>query len=444
MRCYFYTFGCKVNTCETAGMQQLLRDKGFLITDDPEDADIAIINSCTVTASGDHRMLTLLRQLRKKHPSLIIVLTGCYVQAFPEEAGQIDEYDILIGNKDKARLPELIRRFLEKPSYIHEICAVSPYEKDAPFEPLPCDAFARNTRAFLKIQDGCNCFCTYCIIPYARGRCRSMPLDDLKKQVRQLTASGHREIVLCGINLAFYGNEWGGTLLDAVKAAAEEGAERVRLGSLEPERMTDALLEGLSEIPGFCPQFHLSLQSGCTGTLRAMNRRYTAEEYADLCRRVRQYFPECAITTDIMVGFPGETEEDFQESLAFAEKIRFAKMHVFRYSPRPGTPAAKMEEQIPERIKTERMQRMQMLAARMQTEHLKSLIGRKVPVLFEREKGDGFHIGHAPDGSVIKIPQKNRKKSLRKSVFYVRIEENDAVCCFGQLTEEACKSNIKE
>ena len=444
MYCYFYTFGCKVNTCETAGMQQLLRDSGFDITDTPDNADIAVVNSCTVTASGDHRMLTFLRQLRKKHPSLIIVLTGCYVQAFPEDAGSIDEADILMGNKDKARLPELIRKFLEKPSYVHDIAAVSPYEKDSPFELLPCDAFARNTRAFLKIQDGCNCFCTYCIIPYARGRRRSMPLEHLRDQIQRLVQTGHREIVLCGINLAFYGKEWGGTLLDAVKCAAEAGAERIRLGSLEPERMTDALLKGLAEISGFCPQFHLSLQSGCTKTLRAMNRRYTAEEYAALCEKVRRYFPECAVTTDIMVGFPHETQEDFEKSLAFAEKIRFAKMHVFRYSPRPGTPAAKMDGQISEAVKTQRMHRMQSLAARMQAEHLKSLVGREVPVLFEREKDDGFHTGHAPDGSVIKIPQKNRKKSLRKSVFYVRIEESDAACCFGTLAEDACKSNIKE
>lgn len=440
VQCYFYTFGCKVNTCETAGMQQLLRSCGYGITDTPEKADMAVINSCTVTASGDHRMLTFLRQLRKKNPALIIVLTGCYVQAFPEEASRIEEADIIIGNKEKERLPELIQHFLEKPSYVHGVFSVSPYEQSDSFVQLPCDTFAHNTRAFLKIQDGCNCFCSYCIIPYARGRCRSMPMENLKEAAAQLTKNGYREIVLCGINLAFYGKEWGGSLLDAVQCAADAGAERVRLGSLEPERMTDELLHGLSEIPAFCPQFHLSLQSGCSRTLRAMNRRYTAEEYAAFCEKIRRYFPDCAITTDIMVGFPGETEEDFQTSLAFAESIGFAKMHVFRYSPRPGTPAARMKEQIPENVKTERMHKMQTCAARMQRAYLKSCIGRTVPVLFEREREDGFHTGHAPDGTVIKIPQKNRKKSLRKSIFYVRIEESDDACCYGQLTED-CHAN---
>ena len=437
MRCYFYTFGCKVNTCETAGLQQLLVDSGYTIADSPEEADIAVINSCTVTSSGDHRMLSLLRQMKKKNPELIIVLTGCYVQAFPEKAGQIKEADLLIGNKDKAQLPERIRQFLEKPSSACNTQGISPYKKDDPFELLPCETFAHNTRAFLKIQDGCNSFCSYCIIPYARGRCRSMPLSALRKQAELLVRAGHREIVLSGINLAFYGAEWGGTLLDAAECVSSAGAERIRLGSLEPERMTESLLEGLAGLPGFCPQFHLSLQSGCSRTLRAMNRKYTAEEYADICRRVRQHFPDCAITTDIMVGFPGETEEDFEQSLRFAEKIRFAKMHVFRYSPRPGTPAAGSPEQIPENIKTERMKRMQALGAAMQRAHLKSCVGREVLVLFEREKGDGFHTGHAPDGSVIKIPQQNRKKSLRKSVFCVRIEESDDACCFGQLTEDS-------
>ncbi len=437
MRCYFYTFGCKVNTCETAGMQQLLRDSGYTITESPDDADIAVINSCTVTASGDHRMLAMLRQLRKKQPSLTIILTGCYVQAFPEEARHIAEADLIIGNKDKARLPELIGQYLSRSSCVHNINSVSHYEQSDPFELLPCRTFTHNTRAFLKIQDGCNCFCTYCIIPYARGRCRSMPLTNLKEEVQHLIQSGHREIVLCGINLAFYGKEWGGSLLDAVKVCTEtDGGVRVRLGSLEPERMTDALLKGLAEIPQFCPQFHLSLQSGCSRTLHAMNRRYTAEEYAQLCARVRRYFPHCSITTDIMVGFPGETEEDFAESLAFAEKIRFSKMHVFRYSQRPGTPAAEMQDQIPENIKTERMRKMQSLAARMQREALKSCIGQKVSVLFERERGDGFHTGIAPDGTVIKIPQKNRKKSLRKSIFCVTIEKSDDACCYGQLIGE--------
>ncbi len=433
MRCYFYTFGCKVNTCETAGIQQLLLSLGHTSADEPADADLAIINSCTVTASGDKRMLTYLKQLRKKNPALILVLTGCYAQAFPEEALTRTDADIIIGNHSRSRLPELIDTFVRTKK---RILAVTPHQTHAPFELLPWCENERNTRAFLKIQDGCNSFCSYCIIPYARGRCRSMLLHDLHQQVQSLVQTGHREIVLCGINLAFYGKEWGGTLLDAVRCAADAGAERIRLGSLEPERITSELLTGLAEIPQFCPQFHLSLQSGCSDTLRIMNRRYTAAEYAAVCQNVRRFFPDSAITTDIMVGFPGETESDFAESLAFAERMQFAKIHVFRYSPRPGTPAAAMDAQVPEAVKTERMQQMQALGNKAQQEFLQAQVGRTVPVLFEREKDHNFHQGHAPNGIVIKIPQKNRKKSLRKALFYVTIEESDDVCCLGSLAPD--------
>lgn len=432
MKCYFYTFGCKVNTCETAGMEHLLRENGFETTADSAGADIAVINSCTVTASGDNRVLGMIEKLKRNNPDIIIVLTGCYVQAFPEKAAKLKSADIVLGTKDRKKLPLLLKEYIAAKE---KLCCVSQYEKEDAFELLKCDSYSKNTRAFLKIQDGCNCFCTYCIIPYARGRCRSMTLCDLREAVRTLVMSGHSEIVLCGINLAFYGMEWNGSLLDAVKCAAEEGALRIRLGSLEPERITDELLKGLSEIPAFCPQFHLSLQSGSDTVLKRMNRRYTSAEYEEICRLVRKHFPECALTTDIMTGFPGETEDEFRETLSFAERIGFAKIHVFRYSVRPGTAAAKMTGQVQESIKTERMKKLQLLGERLQQEHLKKQVGRTVPVLFEREKGDGFHTGHAPDGTLVKISEKNTKKSLRKSLLYVTIEESDAACCYGRLTD---------
>jgi threonylcarbamoyladenosine tRNA methylthiotransferase MtaB len=434
MRCYFYTFGCKVNTCETAGMQALLAQNGFPTESDPERAEIAVINSCTVTASGDHRVRSLLRQLRKKNPDLILVLTGCYAQAFPEEAAAIEEADLIVGTKNRDKLPQLLHQYLS--SGRQRLCAIAPYSATDTFTTLHCDQFSHNTRAFLKIQDGCNCFCSYCIIPYARGRCRSMPPETLRVEVQHLAAQGHREIVLCGINLAFYGMEWDGSLLDAIRiCTAAPDIQRIRLGSLEPERITESLLQALSTIPQFCPQFHLSLQSGCDRTLHAMNRRYTAAEYAALCRLVRRYFPQCAITTDIMVGFPGETDADFRQSLTFAQQMQFARMHVFRYSPRAGTPAARRTDPVPEHVKTERMHQMQAAAAHMQKTYLRHCIGRTVPVLFERERGDGFHVGHTPDGTVVKVPEKNTKKSLRKSIFCVKIEESDAACCYGTLTE---------
>ncbi len=430
MLCYFYTFGCKVNICETAGMERLLKEHGYGSTNISSEADVAVINSCTVTASGDSRVCSALHKLRKENPDMIIVLTGCYAQAFPEKAMELTDADIIIGTKNRSKLPELIDEYITTKQ---KICSVSSYGSDDSFELLKCDHFSKNTRAFLKIQDGCNCFCTYCIIPYARGRCRSMPLNELRSAAEELADSGHREIVLCGINLAFYGAEWDGSLLDAVKCVSETGDVRIRLGSLEPEKITDKLLSELKEVQSFCPQFHLSLQSGSDTVLKRMNRRYTTAEYESLCNLIRKHFQNAAITTDIMVGFPGETQEEFEETLAFSEKIGFAKIHVFRYSIRPGTAAAKMKNQVQESVKTERMRILQNLGENLQKKHFKSLIGHTVPVLFEREKGDGFHTGHAPDGTVVKIPEKNTKKSLRKSLFYVTIEKSDAAGCYGHL-----------
>lgn len=273
-----------------------------------------------------------------------------------------------------------------------------------------------------------------------------MPLDVLQQEVSQFAAEGYTEIVLCGINLAFYGKEWGGSLLDAVSLCCQtSGIQRVRLGSLEPERMTEDLLDALAALPAFCPQFHLSLQSGCDHTLKEMHRRYTTQEYAALCAAIRSRFPVCAITTDIMVGFPRETDADFAESLAFAESMQFAKIHVFRYSPRTGTPAAKRTDQIPDSVKHTRMVAMQQLAETARTAFLSSRIGLTLPVLFERERDAAFHNGHTPDFTPVKIPAEKEKKSLRKSIFYVRIEESDSACCFGHIVpKDNANSSQKE
>lgn len=443
MNCYFLTFGCKVNTCETASMQTMLRSAGHCIVTTPEEADVCILNSCTVTESGDNRTRAALRKLRRSYPDMLLVLTGCYAQAYPEQAESIPEADLVLGTKGRSRLPELLETWQQT----HTPCgAVDAYTGHDTFEALPCDIMPDNTRAFLKIQDGCNCFCSYCIIPYARGRCRSMPLDVLQQEVSQFAAEGYTEIVLCGINLAFYGKEWGGSLLDAVSLCCQtSGIQRVRLGSLEPERMTEDLLDALAALPAFCPQFHLSLQSGCDHTLKEMHRRYTTQEYAALCAAIRSRFPVCAITTDIMVGFPGETDADFAESLAFAESMQFAKIHVFRYSPRTGTPAAKRTDQIPDSVKHTRMVAMQQLAETARTAFLSSRIGLTLPVLFERERDAAFHNGHTPDFTPVKIPAEKEKKSLRKSIFYVRIEESDSACCFGHIVpKDNANSSQKE
>lgn len=429
MNCYFLTFGCKVNTCETAGMQSVLQKAGHTIVQEPAQADVILFNSCTVTSSGDSRLRTAMRKMRQTCPHALLVLTGCYAQAYPEQAAAVPEADLVIGTKNRSRLPALLDELCRSHSRRN---AVDSYTTDDPFEVLPCDTMPDNTRAFLKIQDGCNCFCSYCIIPYARGRCRSLPLEEIRHSAAAFAENGYREIVLCGINLGFYGMEWDGTLADAVEAcAAVPGIERIRLGSLEPERLTETELKRLAALPKFCPQFHLSLQSGCDNTLKRMNRRYTAAEYEAICANIRALFPHCAITTDFMVGFPGETDEDFADSLAFAERIGFAAMHVFRYSPRPGTRAAEFPDKISSQTKTRRMELAQSAAKSMKSAFLRTQIGQTVPVLFERERGDGFHVGHAPNGTVVRISAKNPKKSLRNQIFYVRIEESDADCCYG-------------
>lgn len=426
---FFITFGCKVNHYETECMKSLFRERGFEILRSQEGADAVVINSCTVTSSGDSRVLAALRKARAALPDAVIALTGCYPQASPDEAAKLTDADIIAGTKDRSGIPALVEECL---AGRHRIVSISPYIKGEPFEPIVCSRFDDNTRAFVKIQDGCDQFCSYCMIPFARGRCRSKPIEIVRREIADIAANGKKEIVLTGINLAFYGREFGYDMADAAKVCSETaGIERIRLGSLEPEMMSEDMLMRLAAIPQFCPQFHLSLQSGCDRTLKAMNRKYTAEEYYQLTERIRRIFPDCSFTTDVMVGFPQETDEDFAESAAFVKKIGFAKVHVFRYSRRHGTRADKMEGQIPENVKTERWQKMTAAAGECREKYLASLVGKTVPVLFERENSTEFHHGYAPDYTLIKISRKNPEKSLRNRIISVIIESSSSDDCFG-------------
>jgi len=427
---FFITFGCKVSQYETELLRSCFTDAGFDPTDKPEDADVIVVNSCTVTGSGDSKSVYAVRKLRRDVPDAAIVLTGCMPQAAPEAAEKIAEADIVTGTKDRAKLPELVLSALSERRRIVEI---TPLSRDDEFEEIAYVPTDSHTRAFVKIQDGCECYCTYCMIPYARGRFRSKPPEALRREAAMLAENGRREIVLTGINIAFYGHREGLRLADAVEVCCKtDGIERVRLGSIEPEMMLPDDLDRLAALPQFCPQFHLSLQSGCAATLKRMNRRYTPEEYAALVEQIRLRFPEASFTTDIMVGFPNETEQEFAESMSFAERIGFSRIHVFQYSPRNGTPAAKME-QIPDAVKHERADRMKALGERLAREYMQSLVGKTVPVLFERERSAEFHQGHAPDYTLIKISRKNSKKSLRNQIFYVTIEEADCDCCYGKI-----------
>ena len=339
MKAAFYTLGCKVNQYESEYMAELLRSAGFEIVSPDQEADYYIVNSCTVTATADQKTRQSVRRFKRRHPGATVILTGCMPQAFPEEAKAQLDADIVFSNKSDGDIFSIINRYHTEKSRIVDINA---HQTGDPFAPCAISGFGQRVRAFVKIEDGCDRFCSYCIIPKSRGRVRSKAPADLEKEVQDLAAHGIKEIILVGINLSAYGKGQDFDLLDAVAICDRTpGIARVRLGSLEPDHITDRMIAGLAKIDKFCPQFHISLQSGCTKTLKSMNRHYTAEEYADLCRKLRAAFPDATLTTDMMTGFHEETEADFEESLAFAKKIGFEKVHVFPYSQREGTAASK-------------------------------------------------------------------------------------------------------
>ncbi len=431
MNIYFITFGCKVNLYETENIKQNFIKHGYTVSRVEDEADIFLINSCTVTGTGDKKLKKEIRRLKRTYPQSIIVLTGCFPQAYTDEAEAIIEADIVTGTKNRNILPSLVSDYIIERD---RICCVAQYSRREAFEFMANTGYENNTRAFVKIQDGCNMFCTYCIIPYSRGNFRSKPIEDIISEVEQLTASGYKEIVLVGINLSFYGIDFGKRLVDAVEAVCEtDGVERVRLGSIEPEMITESDIMRLSRLEKLCPQFHLSLQSGCDKTLKAMKRRYLTADYENIVSLLRQNFKDCSITTDIMVGFPGETDEDFEQSLKFVEKIGFAKSHIFPYSPRKGTPAANFENQIAESVKNRRASEMSAVADKCMRKFLESQLGKEFPVLFEREKSDGIHHGFTPNYTHIKILTKNSDKSLRNLLFYVKIVELGKDCCIGEI-----------
>lgn len=430
MNIYFITFGCKVNLYESENIKQNFIRHGYTLAVSENEADIFVINSCTVTGVSDKKMKKEIRRLKRQYPSSIIVLTGCFPQAFSDEAQKL-EADIVTGTKNRNNLPEIVSEYVDTRL---KVCCVSEYNRNEKFELMSNSGYENNTRAFVKIQDGCNMFCTYCIIPYSRGNFRSKPIKDIISEVEQLALSRYKEIVLVGINLSFYGIDFGKKLTDAVEAVCSvNGIERVRLGSIEPEMITENDILRLAKLKKLCPQFHLSLQSGCDKTLKAMNRRYLTADYKKIVDLLRQHFENCAITTDIMVGFPGETDEDFEQSLKFAEEIGFSKSHIFPYSPRKGTKAAEFENQVPEIVKHQRAARMSAVTEKSMHEFLESQLGKEFPVLFEREKSDGIHHGFTPNYTQVKILTKNSDKSLRNQLFYVKIIELGKDCCIGEI-----------
>lgn len=401
MKAAFYTLGCKVNQYETQALSEALMREGFEIVSHSEDADVYIINSCTVTAESDKKTRQAVRKFKRLHPDSTVVLTGCMPQAYPEAAASLDSADIVAGNRNNIDIPAILLEYLEKKDRKVNIIQ---HEMHDEFVQCSISSFDERTRAAIKIEDGCNRFCSYCIIPYARGRVRSKPLDEIKKEAEALAKNGYTEIVLVGINLSSYGTDCSLSLCDAVAAVCEiESIKRVRLGSLEPDHMTEEMVAGLKAQPKLCPQFHISLQSGCTETLRRMNRHYSAEEYEEICKLLRSNFTDCTITTDIMVGFAGETEKEFKESLRFAEKIGFEKVHVFPYSQRKGTRAAEFPNQIEKHVKEERAHQMIALTNRIRADFLKAQIGKTVEVLAETKDENGCCTGYTANYTPVKI-----------------------------------------
>jgi len=382
MNIAFYTLGCKVNQYETQVMREAFQSKGHKTVPTSAPFDALLINSCTVTAESDRKTRQALHRFRKNNPNAVIVLTGCMVQAFSEKSRILDA-DIIMGNTDVLKVVESVEHFLGDGNPIFE---VSEHPKTERFNTPSITEFAERTRAYMKIEDGCDRFCTYCIIPTARGWVRSKPVDEIKTEAENLAKNGFVEIVLVGINLTSYGKGEDINLCDAVDAVCSvDGIKRVRLGSLEPDHITDEMLARFKNQPKFCPQFHLSLQSGCDKTLARMNRHYDTAFYRDLVKRIRNVFPNCAITTDIMVGFAGETEEEFAQSLAFAKEIGFAKAHIFAYSRREGTVAYGLPNQVSNAKKSERSKQMIEVTLKTEELFLERLIGATQNVLFETE-----------------------------------------------------------
>ncbi|MBQ3563836.1 MAG: tRNA (N(6)-L-threonylcarbamoyladenosine(37)-C(2))-methylthiotransferase MtaB [Clostridia bacterium] len=423
----FYTLGCKVNQYETAAMERMLVAAGYTPTLSDAQPDIFIINSCTVTAESDRKTRQTVRKYRRELPNSVIVLTGCMPQAFPDDGAKIDAADIVLGNHSNNRLCEAIANFLETNK---RVVMIDEHKKGDLFDTPPIDKIEERTRAYLKIQDGCNRFCSYCIIPTARGRERSKPLEDIKSEVSSIAKMGHKEIVLVGINLSAYGNDIEATLCDAVDVVcAVDGIERVRLGSLEPDIFTDEMMTRLKNQPKFCPQFHFSLQSGCDQTLKRMNRHYDTEFYRNLIKRVRSNFDNAAITTDIMVGFAGESEDEFEQSLGFAREIGFARAHIFAYSRRTGTVAARAKNQVTNAEKRTRSQKMIAVTKESETAFLKSQVGKVCSVLFETKRGN-LNEGYTKNYTYVKVDSPD---DLCGEIRDVRITDTADDYCIGEL-----------
>ena len=410
-----HNLGCKVNAYELEAMQQQLENQGYQIVPFAPGADIYIINTCTVTNIADRKSRQMLHKAKKMNPEAIVVATGCYVQAQGQKIEKDPSIDLVIGNNKKKDLITILEAYEEKKLRGEvEDLALQMHMIDInhtqEYEALSIRKTAEHTRAYIKVQDGCNQFCSYCIIPYARGRVRSRSREEVLGEVRTLANAGYQEVVLTGIHLSSYGVDFPekDSLLSLIQAVHDvEGIQRIRLGSLEPRIVTEDFVKGIASLPKVCPHFHLSLQSGCDETLKRMNRRYTSGEYMEGCRLLRKYYKNPALTTDVIVGFPGETEEEFQASRAFVEEVHFFETHIFKYSRREGTRAAVMEGQLTEQKKHERSQRLLALDEERKKEYMDQFLGQQAEVLMEEQiliEGIPHWVGHTREYVRVAVP----------------------------------------
>ena len=429
MKIAFYTLGCKVNQYETQALEQLVTQRGHSLVPFEEAADAYVINTCTVTAVSDKKSRQVIRRARKAAPDAVIAVCGCYPQTHPDDVEKLG-VDLIAGTGDRTGFVDLLER---EWSDRQPITALDDAFQRRTFEPLPAGGLEGRTRAMLKMEDGCVNFCSYCIIPYARGRVRSLPLAGCVRQARELEAAGYREIVLTGIEISSWGQDLEGKpeLIEAIEAICQglSPDTRVRLGSLEPRTITPDFCRRAAALPNLCPHFHLSMQSGCDTVLARMNRKYDSNRYYESVKFLHEAYDRPAVTTDLIVGFPGETEEEFQQTLDFIQKCAFSAMHIFPYSKRPGTPAAKLPGQVLNAVKEERAHRAAQIARTMQDAYLDSWVGETVPVLFEEER-DGLWRGHTTRYCEVTVQS---AQSLHNQLRQVRLTGRDGGALQGVL-----------
>lgn len=420
----FYTLGCKVNQYETNAMEQQFIQNNYKIVENTEKADIYVINTCTVTNMADRKSRQMLRRVKEINQSAVIVVCGCYAQVAKTELEQIPEVDIILGIKEKNKIVQIVEEYLANKDNIIEVADVSKQKEFLDFGDV---TYTEKNRAVIKVQDGCNMFCSYCLIPYARGRIRSRKIENVVSEIEKIAKQGIKEVVITGIHVASYGKDFENENIRLINLLEEinkiKGIERIRLSSLEPTIVDEEFAQRLSKLEKICDHFHLSLQSGCDATLKRMNRKYTAARYKEATEILRQYYPNANFTTDVIVGFPGETDEEFNQTYQFLKEIGFYKMHIFKYSPRKGTVAEKLPNQVDGNIKEERSRKLIELSNNMQNEKNSKYIGKTVKVLFE-EYENGYYKGHTTNYMVVKVPEQEQDGFI-DNIKDIEITKND-------------------